>query len=260
MNLTGPTRRPSRGALAIALLVTLSIPLIGCSPSKNAPAQGDLPGVPIYTTDFPITENPISEGGKWLNGATTGVDWADVQTASNKASGTGPQNAGAKQFADPTAVLSSTWPSDQYAQAVVSAGSLGGNCCKEVELAMRASVSAHSITGYFMDCSLIDGYNYMEFGTYNGPLNDFSTLARTTAFHCVDGDVLTMTASGNVITVYRNGTQVLQATDSTFSTGSPGVGFYNSADSTWTNFGLKNFVAGRLSSTVGAANLGGRFD
>jgi hypothetical protein len=33
-----------------------------------------------YSTTFPLTENPISEGGSWTNGGATGLDWANVQT------------------------------------------------------------------------------------------------------------------------------------------------------------------------------------
>ena len=32
-----------------------------------------------YTTNFPLTENPISEGGKWTNGQTVGLDWANMR-------------------------------------------------------------------------------------------------------------------------------------------------------------------------------------
>ena len=36
------------------------------------------PSVRSYRTSFPATENPISEGGMWLNGRTDGIDWVDV--------------------------------------------------------------------------------------------------------------------------------------------------------------------------------------
>jgi hypothetical protein len=28
-----------------------------------------------YTTNFPLTENPIFEGGHWINGLINGLDW-----------------------------------------------------------------------------------------------------------------------------------------------------------------------------------------
>jgi hypothetical protein len=33
-----------------------------------------------YTTRFSVAENPISEGGKWVNGKTVGLDWSNVAT------------------------------------------------------------------------------------------------------------------------------------------------------------------------------------
>ena len=34
-----------------------------------------------YSTTFPATEDPLSDGGQWIDGGTTGVDWHDVQTS-----------------------------------------------------------------------------------------------------------------------------------------------------------------------------------
>src|SRR5215469_9106175 len=41
-----------------------------------------------YTTDFSISEDPISEGGKWINGKTIGLDWSDIATIPGLAYGT----------------------------------------------------------------------------------------------------------------------------------------------------------------------------
>lgn len=43
------------------------------------------------------------------------------------------------------------------------------------------------------------------------------------------GDTLAIGASGSTITVYHNGTQVLQASDSTYASGSPGVAAYGNS-------------------------------
>ena len=40
-----------------------------------------------YTTNFPLTKNPISEGGRWVNGFTTGLDWNNVFTTPGFAGG-----------------------------------------------------------------------------------------------------------------------------------------------------------------------------
>jgi hypothetical protein len=63
-----------------------------------------------YSTNFPLTENPISEGGRWINGAAVGLDWADVQTTGGFAGGVGPASAA---YADPTAIVSGTWGPNQ---------------------------------------------------------------------------------------------------------------------------------------------------
>ena len=50
--------------------------------AHDAAASGEASGGGIngsYSTTFPLTENPISEGGSWTNGAT-GLGWANVQT------------------------------------------------------------------------------------------------------------------------------------------------------------------------------------
>jgi len=55
-----------------------------------------------YTTNFRASENPLSEDGAWINGATTGLDWCDVQTSPGLAWGVGPCPV---EYADPTAIL-----------------------------------------------------------------------------------------------------------------------------------------------------------
>ena len=66
-------------------------------------------------THFPATENPISEGGIWLNGETDGLDWLDVQTTTNLAF----SESEISGYNDPTAILTGTWENDQRASAVV---------------------------------------------------------------------------------------------------------------------------------------------
>src|ERR1700757_775595 len=70
-----------------------------------------------YQTNFPATENPISENNSWINGGTTGVFWGNVQTSGGQAHGT--VISGAPPFNDSTAVLAGTWGPNQYAKATV---------------------------------------------------------------------------------------------------------------------------------------------
>jgi hypothetical protein len=55
-----------------------------------------------YSTRFPLVENPISEGGNWINGKTAGIDWANVRTTPGFAHGT---ESGKVKYDDSTALL-----------------------------------------------------------------------------------------------------------------------------------------------------------
>src|ERR1700704_5961227 len=68
-----------------------------------------------YQTDFPATENPISEGGRWINGGLLGLDWTNVSTTPGLAIG---HQVGAN-FTDATALLAGAWGPDQMATATV---------------------------------------------------------------------------------------------------------------------------------------------
>ena len=98
-----------------------------------------------YTTNFPLTENPISEGGRWINGGTVGLDWTNVRTSPGKAYGT---QSGAS-YTDSTALLTGSWGNDQQVTATVYATTPPAeNCYPEVELRLRSAISAHQNRGY----------------------------------------------------------------------------------------------------------------
>src|SRR5580693_498626 len=92
-----------------------------------------------YSTSFPLTENPISEGGKWVNGGATGLDWTNIRTTANvkaygSSSGTGNGND------DSTAVLQTgTWGSNQTASGVVFLSSANTAYDQEVELRLNTT-------------------------------------------------------------------------------------------------------------------------
>ena len=96
-----------------------------------------------YSTTFPLTENPTSEGGNWINGKAVGVDWGDVRTTPGLAFGT---NAGG--YADPTAILTGNWGPDQVVQATVHSVNQTDGLYEEVELRLHSTISNHSNTGY----------------------------------------------------------------------------------------------------------------
>jgi hypothetical protein len=177
-----------------------------------------------YTTNFPLTENPISEGGHWINGLTNGLDWADVQTTPGKAFGT--QTGLGPDFADSTALLTGTWGADQTAQATVYITFEDGtHDTEEVELRLRSSLSPHNCTGYEINFSVLPQRLYCQIVRWNGPLGDFTFLF-TGNVGVVNGDVVKATAIGNTITMYINNAAIASVVDNTFPSGNPGMGFY----------------------------------
>jgi len=206
----------------------------------------------IYTTTFSLTENPISEKGMWINGGTTGLDWGNVQTTSGKVFGVSLPS----QYGDPTAILTGTWNSDQQVQATVKIDTSQSACCHEVELRLRGTITAHSITGYEINCSVSNSSPYVQIVRWNGPRSNFTYVSTNDSTGCANGDVFKATISGSTITVSKNGTQILQGTDSTYRSGSPGIGFYDNQDSNWNYFGFSNFTATDLTSTQGPPPTG----
>src|ERR1041385_2883253 len=188
-----------------------------------------------YTTQFPATENPISEGGKWISGKAVGLDWADVRTTTNKAYGT---ESGTVDYDDSTAILTGTWGPDQTVQATVFAAQ---GFHGEVELRLRSAISAHVNTGYEVNFS----GGYCQVVRWEGALGNFTMLANNTGVSVKNGDTVKATIVGSEITVYINGTQVNHVIDSTFTSGAPGIGFYNAGTSNSPNdqYGFTSFTA-----------------
>ena len=59
---------------------------------------------------------------------------------------------------------------------------------------------------------------------------------------------------GDLITVYVNGVQLMQVTDDSFSSGSPGMGFYlQGASGMNGDFGFTQFTASQSSTESGSA-------
>jgi hypothetical protein len=200
-----------------------------------------------YSTSFADDENPISEGGSWINGKAVGLDWADVRTVPGLALGVSLPS----KYADPTAVLTGDWGSDQQAEGTVTVKTPLSSCCHEVELRLRSIIAPHSITGYEIVCSVSVSNPYLEIVRWNGPLNDFTYVSKV-GIGCVDGDILKAVAVGDIISVYKNGAKVLEGKDQNFTGGSPGIGFYEDSNDVWNKLGFGNwrqFGFSRFSAT-----------
>jgi len=195
---------------------------VGSDGSGGNDASGN---VQTYTTTFPLTERPISENGRWITGGTVGLDWTDVRTMPGLAFGS---EVGIVDYTDSWAVLTGAWLPDQTVTATVRTVNQNDACYEEVEMILRANLSAHSAKGY--ECSVKctnDGSSYLIIVRWNGAFGDFTYLANLSGqtYGLNDGDRVKASIVGNVITVYINGVQKPQVTDSTYQNGSPGMGF-----------------------------------
>jgi hypothetical protein len=229
--------------LSIALVSIATI----CWLRYNKPsADAAAPGIHApYSTSFPMPENPVSEGGRWINGGKLGLNWANVIARPGLAFGSQSGNGG---YDDSTAVLSGDWGPNQTATATIYTINQpdSRSVFEEVELRLRTTISAHRITGYEINfsCSANPANFYSEIVRWNGPLGSFTYLKRS-QYHCVNGDVVKAAISGDTITVSVNKIQTMQVTDRTYASGSPGMGFFlqGSGPEANADFGFLNFTA-----------------
>ena len=189
---------------------------------ENGGAGGAVGGR-SYTTAFPLTENPISEGGSWINGQTDGLDWHDMSTTPGLAIG----HQSGSSYTDGTALLTGSWGPNQTVEAVVHAVNPKDSCYQEVELRLRSTLTPHTCTGYEISFKATKTSGaYLIIVRWNGPVGDFTYLVNTSGaqYGVTEGDVVKATIVGDVITAYLNGVEVGTATDATYATGSPGMG------------------------------------
>ena len=207
-----------------------------------------------YRTEFPLDEDPISEGGRWINGRKDGIDWIDIITRNGVAYGAVTRMGVAERrveqgnlassapggdihlgdYDDPTAVLAGTWGRNQHAKARVFSRNQTEKYFQEVEIRLRSVIRARLCTGYevFWRCLKTENA-YAEIVRWNGKIGDFTSLKKLigSQYGVKDGDLVAASIVGNVLKGFINGVEVISATDDAFDTGSPGIGF---------NFGVGN--------------------
>lgn len=216
---------------------------------------GRLPVKRGYGTQFSIAENPISENGKWLNGAADALDWKNV-IVSPAGFSHGENSFDGSHYDDSVAILSGVWHPNQGATAKVRSVNQNGSINQEVEIHLRNTIGSHLISGYevLWKCTH-DGSQYADIVRWPGPIGtsigDFAILVHKTGADGIpgisDGDIVTATIVGNTISSYVNGVLIAQVTDSTYASGNPGQGFWlnNSGGSNASNadFGFVNYTA-----------------
>jgi hypothetical protein len=235
--------KPQRSAaLAIALVASFLAGYLLIRKVRNHRSASISAGPHgTYATNFPLTEFPISEAGKWIGGHTVGLDWSDLGTVSGHSYG----SVLDPNYADPTALLTGLWGSDQMARGVVFSLHQQDTPNQEVELRLRSSLSAHSCTGYEIGWRISPNNEaYMGIARWNGKLGDLTPLVTRygARFGASNGDVIEAYPIGDVISAYKNGALQARLTDHSFPTGSPGMGT-DWGTGTNTDFGLSQFTA-----------------
>jgi hypothetical protein len=257
-----PPKRLAQVRFAMRLLANINLVLVFLT------ALGF--GQKNYSTTFNYAENPISNGGAWVNGHLAGTDnchwgftycWGNIQTNGRIAYGTDEPT----KYGDPTAILTGTWGPDQTVLGtlhIIAAQPTGINqCCHEIELRLRTTIRKGSITGYEVYCSLISSDAYCHIARWGGPkgayLNLDACAGDTPAKYLKEGDVLKATVRGTnpvTLTAFINQTQVMRVQDTgscTFSdgkkygpwmSGNPGIGQYDT-DGSFNSFGWSHFSA-----------------
>jgi hypothetical protein len=192
-----------------------------------------------YSTNFPLTENPISESGNWQT-TTTGTFNNPVSTTSGHAVGL--TSSGTN---DSVACLVGSYLRDQTVTCTVYRGGTSG--AAEVEIHLRCQILTNQVKTYEID--FVPSGDAVAIVKWNGDQGDITELIQTGSLGGLsDGDVLKAScigpANSTVITVYKNDVQILQTTDtSAYVIGNPGMGFDAGTSPNGANLGFKSFSA-----------------
>jgi hypothetical protein len=198
-----------------------------------------------FTTDFPLTERPISEDGIWQH---HGMSWRYVRTVANRAIGT---QSGSGGYDDSYAYLTGFGP-DQTAKATLLIDPAVNGNYREVELLLRWADSPTRARGY--ECNLAWNGSYAEIVRWNGPYGAFTYITRQNTFAPgimppKAGDLFKATIAGGTIRVYLNkhdgkGDQLIASgSDTTFADGQPGMGFFIQGNVDPAQFGFSSYAA-----------------
>jgi hypothetical protein len=209
-----------------------------------------------FSTNFPLTENPISQGGIWQNGGGNG--WQSVQTTPGKAfaTGFGGQTFQGSEFDDPIAHLKTSvhaFTPNQYVEGTVyRLAGYSPNTNHEIELHGRQTITSGNAQGYEV---LWAHTGEIAVVKWNGPLGNYTAILDNFQIGAaVNGDILRIELRGTVCTVKKNGVTVatvdltMGGTLTTWNAGQPGMGMWprGGGNAVLANYGWSSWRAGDL--------------
>ena len=128
-----------------------------------------------YSTSFPASENPISEGGRWINGKANGMDWSNVTTTPGLAIGTQSGSGWIQRLSGHPPRYHGDQPDGQRDRAF--GNQTGGNVFEEVEILLRFSIGSHVARGYEINFrSMNSSESYTQIVRWNGALGSFTEI------------------------------------------------------------------------------------
>lgn len=212
-----------------------------------------------YQSSFPLTENPVSEGLRWINGDSAAGLWRPVRTTPGFAFATGV--SASPPYDDPTALLAGEWGRTQSVEALIVVPGSEPAQNQEVELRTLSSVRGNKLVGYEFLYSVRASIPYLQIMRWDGDPSDiafFVSLAfsggnqalvtgnRIKAISYPSGlhELYVDYGTGRVLGNPSNYTLKLSGTDSTYPTGAPGMGYFQHGGSaaTLSDFGLSDFL------------------
>lgn len=185
----------------------------------------------VLVADGRLDEDPISEGGIWINGRKDGIDWIDVVTREGVAYGAVSRMGVAERrveqgnldaptaegsfhegdYDDPTAVLAGEWGKNQHAKANVFSRNQTEECFQEVEIRLRTTITPHRCAGYEVFWRCLQNENaYAEIVRWNGDIGEFTSLEKRLGpeYGVKDGDLVEASIVGHVLKGFINGGEV----------------------------------------------------
>jgi hypothetical protein len=202
-----------------------------------------------YTTNFDLTENPISEGGKWVHHDSL---LTKVKTMNGIACGTQTGHGG---YDDSNAGLPG-FGNDYVIEGTVYKKSGLSGAFREVELLLRwtdqnplrsTSYGPTHANGYEINIA----YNgqYMNLGRWMG-----AALVQPAPPVPADGDKFKAQIVGQTITCWWNSNQIFQYTDNDaalkVTTGNPGIGFYIEQGAANDDFGFTSVTVTSIGTSA----------